>query len=46
MNYFIEMGINPRQISSEGKGEKVPVATNETEDGRQLNRRTEIRIEK
>lgn len=46
MNYFIEMGINPRQISSEGKGEKVPVATNETEEGRQLNRRTEIRIEK
>ena len=46
MNYFIEMGINPHQISSEGKGEKVPIATNETEDGRHLNRRTEIRIEK
>jgi len=37
-----EYGVNPLQIQATGRGEYIPVATNETADGRSLNRRTEI----
>ena len=36
--------INPLQIHPSGRGEFMPVATNETTDGRSRNRRTEIII--
>ena len=36
--------INPLQIQPSGRGEYMPVATNETADGRSRNRRTEIII--
>jgi len=36
--------INPLQIQPSGRGEFMPVATNETVDGRSKNRRTEIII--
>ncbi|MBN1382582.1 MAG: OmpA family protein [Deltaproteobacteria bacterium] len=39
-------GIPPAQISSEGYGEVMPVATNETPAGRALNRRVEIVVSK
>ena len=37
-------GINPEKVSSIGYGEARPVATNETEEGRQANRRVAFRI--
>jgi chemotaxis protein MotB len=37
-----EYGVNPLQIQPCGRGEYMPVATNETTDGRSRNRRTEI----
>ena len=40
--YLVEQGITKERLSFEGFGESQPVATNETPDGRQLNRRTEF----
>ena len=39
-----EYGIKPLQIQPSGRGEFMPVATNETTEGRSRNRRTEIII--
>lgn len=44
MNYILSKGIDPNRITSKGYGETMPVATNETDDGRQLNRRVEFKI--
>ena len=41
---MVERGINPDRIETEGKGESQPVDTNETEEGRQNNRRVEFTI--
>jgi outer membrane protein OmpA-like peptidoglycan-associated protein len=38
-------GIRPNQISSRGLGTRSPIASNETEEGRQQNRRVEVIIE-
>lgn len=38
----MEHGINPARITAAGRGEYVPVATNETSEGRAANRRTRI----
>lgn len=43
-NYLIVRGIEPGRISAEGKGEEQPIATNDTPEGRQKNRRTELTI--
>lgn len=44
--YLILMGLNKsRIVSTHGYGETKPVATNDTEEGRALNRRTEFVIE-
>jgi len=44
--YLILMGLdNSRIVSTHGYGETKPVATNDTEEGRALNRRTEFVIE-
>lgn len=41
--YYLEsQGIEPRRLSARGYGPYRPVASNETEKGRQLNRRVEI----
>lgn len=46
MNYLIKQGIANTRLSSEGLGKMMPIATNETEEGRKLNRRvTFVRIE-
>jgi outer membrane protein OmpA-like peptidoglycan-associated protein len=44
MNYILLNGIDPSRITSKGYGETVPVATNNTDEGRQLNRRVEFKI--
>lgn len=41
---LIRRGINPDRIEAEGKGKTEPVATNDTEEGRALNRRVEFVI--
>jgi len=38
------MGVSPTRMTTIGYGESKPVASNETESGRQQNRRVEIRI--
>lgn len=43
-DYIISKGINPGRITAKGYGESMPVATNETDEGRQLNRRVEFKI--
>lgn len=42
--YLVNAGIPGVQITAKGYGESMPVANNETEAGRALNRRTEFRI--
>jgi outer membrane protein OmpA-like peptidoglycan-associated protein len=42
--FFIEMGIGADRIVTSGKGKTVPVADNDTEMGRSLNRRVEIHL--
>lgn len=45
--FFIdECGINPQRIKTSGRGEYCPIDTNDTPEGRQRNRRVEIRIVK
>ena len=46
MDYIISQGISPSRITSHGYGETKPVAPNETDAGRQLNRRVEFKIMK
>ncbi len=41
---LIMRGVNAERITSEGKGESEPIADNETEEGRALNRRVEFTI--
>ncbi len=43
-DYFRSQGIYPGRIASFGMGETQPIATNDTPDGRQQNRRVEIVI--
>jgi outer membrane protein OmpA-like peptidoglycan-associated protein len=42
--YLIKKGISPNRIEAVGYGESKPVATNDTEEGRQTNRRTVVTI--
>ena len=42
--YLSDAGVDPRRIITEGRGEQQPRATNDTEAGRQLNRRVEMLI--
>lgn len=43
-NHLMEQGLRPSRITTMGKGEREPVATNDTEAGRQQNRRVEVAI--
>ncbi|MDP4282185.1 MAG: OmpA family protein [Bacteroidota bacterium] len=43
-DYLIKHGIGPKRVIAKGYGETQPVASNDTPEGRQQNRRTEVRI--
>ncbi|MDF1578133.1 MAG: OmpA family protein [Desulfobulbales bacterium] len=43
-DYLVENGIARDRLTAEGFGESMPVANNETEAGRQRNRRVQVRI--
>lgn len=44
VNYLTENGIALSRLTSEGYGDTQPIASNETEEGKRLNRRTTIKI--
>lgn len=44
MNKLIELGVSANRLSAEGKGETMPITSNATEAGKQLNRRIEVTL--
>ncbi|MBU0487458.1 MAG: OmpA family protein [Bacteroidetes bacterium] len=44
MNYLLSKGIPAKQVSAKGYGQNQPVATNDTDEGKTQNRRTEVRV--
>ncbi len=42
--YLLTKGIDPGRVTSKGYGMTVPIAENDDEEGRQMNRRTEVKI--
>ena len=44
VNYLLKMGIKTQQLSSKGFGSAKPIADNSTENGKALNRRTELSV--
>lgn len=44
VNYLTEKGIEPSRLQAKGYGFSKPIADNNTEEGRAMNRRTEIKI--
>ncbi len=41
---LIEYGVSPSRLSTEGRGEREPIASNKTAEGMALNRRTEVHL--
>ena len=47
LHYLVDKcGLNPKKLSAIGYGEYRPIASNDTEEGRQKNRRVEVWIQK
>lgn len=44
VNYLVEAGVERSRMEYAGYGDQQPITTNETEEGRQRNRRTELKI--
>jgi outer membrane protein OmpA-like peptidoglycan-associated protein/Tol biopolymer transport system component len=44
LNYLINNGIDTKRLTAKGYGSLVPIASNDTEDDRKQNRRTEFKI--
>ena len=44
LQWLVNEGIDPERLMAEGKGMNEPVASNDTEEGRALNRRTEVQL--
>src|SRR5690606_23482416 len=44
VDFVTKAGISASRLVSMGYGETQPIATNETKEGRQLNRRTEFKV--
>jgi OOP family OmpA-OmpF porin len=42
--YLVDQGIDAERMSTRGYGETVPVADNDTDEGRELNRRVELKV--
>jgi OOP family OmpA-OmpF porin len=42
--YLVSKGIEQNRVYTEGKGEKQPIASNKTAEGRAKNRRVEIEV--
>lgn len=42
--YLVKKGVDVKRITAKGYGETRPISTNETPEGRQKNRRTEVHI--
>lgn len=43
-SYLVSQGISPNRISTQGRGERNPIASNSTAQSRSLNRRVEITL--
>ena len=43
-NYLLQNGLSANQLTSKGYGMDEPIATNDTREGRQQNRRVEFRV--
>ncbi len=43
-NYLVSRGVNGQRIATDGRGEREPIADNNTNDGRSKNRRVEIYV--
>ena len=41
---LIDLGVSPDRLTATGYGESVPIAGNDTDEGRAQNRRTEMKI--
>ncbi len=46
VDYLVEQGVVQTRLSAKGYGETTPVATNDTDEGRALNRRVEFKLVK
>jgi len=44
VNYLVSKNISPQRLSAKGYGATQPVASNKTDEGRALNRRTEMKV--
>ncbi|NNC93928.1 MAG: OmpA family protein, partial [Chitinophagales bacterium] len=44
VQYLLGKGVKSERLTAKGYGETVPVASNDTEEGRQFNRRVEFKI--
>lgn len=44
VDYLVKKGIAKSRLVAKGYGETIPVASNDTDEGRQLNRRTEFKV--
>ena len=44
VDYLLEKGIKTERLSASGFGQSLPIADNNTEEGRQLNRRVELTV--
>ena len=44
MNELVSLGVDRSRLNAQGFGEEAPVADNATAEGRQRNRRVEIRV--
>jgi OOP family OmpA-OmpF porin len=42
MTYFLQKGIDPNRLSAKGYGLSRPIASNETDEGRAMNRRVQL----